>query len=318
MLGCALLTRHEMAIGALPLAGWIAFESRDDTRDMAGRLAAFAVPVGIAVMVWMAYNFARFGHPLDTGLLRDPNVRFDTPLLVGMHGLLASPGRSLFLYSPVTLAGVAGLFVLARRDRASAWLFGGMGIVFVLLISRMHQWDGGESYGPRYLVPVLSFLTIPLAAYFSCRSRPSRVLLPVVVALSVAMQVPGILVDYSKIQNDYARRTDGYSIEMSRYLWPATPLVLNTKAALTAVPLNLRYVLGAEPRPAVELTGDATRRDFSQQFAFSLDFWWLYLFYLGTVPASLAALLWLLPLAAASWMATRMRAVLRFAEGVAL
>ena len=318
MLGCALLTRHEMAIGALPLAGWIAFESRDDTRDMAGRLAAFAVPVGIAVTVWMSYNFARFGHPLDTGLLRDPNVRFDTPLLVGMHGLLASPGRSLFLYSPVTLAGVAGLLVLARRDRASAWLFGGMGIVFVLLISRMHQWDGGESYGPRYLVPVLPFLTIPLASYFSCRSRPSRVLLPVVVALSVAMQVPGVLVDYSKIQNDYARRTDGYSIEMSRYLWPATPLVLNTKAALTAVPLNLRYVLGAEPRPAVELTGDATRRDFSQQFAFSLDFWWLYLFYLGAVPASLAVLLGLLPLAAASWMATRMRAVLRFAEGVAL
>ena len=319
MLGCALLTRHEMAIAAVPLAAWITFVSRGRTRDMAGRLAAFGMPVGIAVAIWMSYNFARFGHPLDTGLLRDPNVRFDTPLLVGMLGLLASPGRSLFLYAPVTLAGVGGLFVLARRDRESAWLFGGMVIVFLLLIAKMHQWDGGESYGPRYLVPVLPFLTIPLAAYFPIRSHgSSRVLLTAVVALSVTVQVPGVLVDYSKIQNDYARRTDGYSIAMSRYSWPATPLVLNTKAALTAVPLNLRYVLGAEPVPTVALAGDPTRRDFSQQFVFSLDFWWLYLFYLGAVPGALAVLLGLLPLAAASWMAIRVRAPLRSTEGVAV
>ncbi len=319
MLGCALLTRHEMTIAALPLAVWVASESRGHTRDTVSRLAAFGTPVGIAVAIWMSYNFARFGHPLDTGLLRDPNVRFDTPFLVGMHGLLASPGRSLFLYSPVALVGMGGLFVLARRDQSSAWLFGGMGLTFVLLISKMHQWDGGESYGPRYLVPVLPFLTVPLAAYFPLRSHlTSRLLLPAVLVLSVAVQIPGILVDFSKIQNDYANRTDRYSIEMSRYSWPATPLVLNTKAALTAVPVNLRYVLGVAPAPAVELTGDVTRRDFSQQFAFSFDFWWLYLFYLGAVPASLAVLLGLLPLAAASWMATRVRVALRSAVEVAV
>ena len=319
MLGCALLTRHEMVIGAVPLLAWIAFESGGSASNVFRRLAPFGVPVTIAVTIWMSYNLARFGNPLDTGLLRDPNVRFDTPFLVGMQGLLASPGRSLFLYSPLTLVGAAGLFVLARRDRASAWLFGGMGIVFVLLISRMHQWDGGESYGPRYLVPAIPFLMIPLAAYFPLKPHQSlRIFLPMVFALSVALQLPGVLVDYSKIQNDYARRTDGYSIEMSRYLWSATPLVLNTKAALTAVPVNLRYVFGSESVPAVEVTGDATRRDFSQQFAFSLDFWWLYLFYLGAVPASLSVLLGLLPLLAASWMAMRVRAALRATQGEAV
>ena len=31
----------------------------------------------------------------------------------------------------------------------------GLALLQVLVIARMHQWDGGESYGPRYLIPIL-------------------------------------------------------------------------------------------------------------------------------------------------------------------
>ena len=310
LLAGALLTRHEMAVMAAPLGVWLLYEHRDTPRLACRRLAFLATPVTVGVGLWMWYNVARFGHPFDTGLMRDPNVAFDTPLVTGLAGLLASPGRSLFLYAPLTIVGVAALPVLARRDRSTAFLFGGMTLIQLLVIARMHQWDGGESYGPRYLIPILPYLVIPVASLIPLASRHLAWPLATALVASVAVQVPGVLLDYSKIQNEYARQTPGYSIAMSRHTWAAAPLPLNTKAALRAVPENVRYLTGRAPLPPVDRTGVEAERDFSQQFAFSLDFWWLYLFYLGAVPAVGAVVLGLLPLVgaagAARWLC-RMR-----------
>ena len=304
VLGYGLLTRHELGIMALPLAGWIVMESIDDRKLVLRRLAVFGLPVAVGVLLWMLYNYTRFGHPFDTGLLRDPNVRFDTPVLVGLFGLLASPGRSWFLYCPIIAAGVASLWLLGRQDRSTAVLFGAQVCVLLAVICRMHQWDGGESYGPRYLIPVLPFLTIPLAASFSLNkfSRFRR-LLPVILMLSVLVQLPGVLVDYSKTQNTFARQAENYSIEMSRYTWSGAPLKLNTEAALIAIPRNLAYLTGRMAIPPVSRTGEEAQRDFSQQFSFSLDFWWLYLFYLGVLPVGFAVMCGLLPLILASAIA---------------
>ena len=168
----------------------------------------------------------------------------------------------------------------------------------------MHQWDGGESYGPRYLIPVLPFLTIPLAAIFSLNKFSHfRRLLPVILMLSVLVQLPGVLVDYSKTQNTFARQAENYSIEMSRYTWSGAPLKLNTEAALIAIPRNLAYLTGRMAIPPVSRTGEEAQRDFSQQFSFSLDFWWLYLFYLGVLPVGFAVMCGLLPLILASAIA---------------
>jgi hypothetical protein len=56
---------------------------------------------------------------------------------------------------------------------------------------------------------------------------------------------------------------------------------MNTRAMLVAVPANVEYVMGYRARPRITTPAGADDRGFSQQFAFSLDFWWLYLFYLG-------------------------------------
>ncbi len=302
-LGAALLTRHELGVMAIPIGAWIVAQAWPDRARILQRCAWFGVPVAFAVGVWMWYNAARFGHPFDTGLLRDPNVRFDTPLWVGVHGLLASPGRALFLYAPITVVGALTLKRLAAHDRSTALLFSGQVVTLVLLIARMHQWDGGESYGPRYLVPVLPYLTIPVAALFPLgRGSARRWILPGTLVLSVLVQLPGVLVDYSKTQNAFARRTAGYSIQMSRYTWQAAPLVLNARAAIEGLPRNAAYLAGTATPPDVVETSQETQRDFSQQFAFSLDFWWLYLFYLGAVPDGVALLLGLVPLAIASWL----------------
>jgi hypothetical protein len=291
-LGYAVLTRHEMILGFLPAALYFSLEAHRDWRRLRRWLVAAGTPVAIAAGLWMLYNFVRFGHPFDTGLLHDPNVRLDTPLVVGLHGLLLSPGRSLLLYAPLTIAGLAALWRLGRTDRPLAWYFGTTALVFLLLIAKMHQWDGGESYGPRYLVPILPFVTAPIALWLAPGgTRRTRLLVAGLALAGVLVQVPGVLVDFNKAQLAFARTQADYSIALTRYTWAGAPFVLNTKTALAAVPENARYLAGLTPAPVGAVTSDESNRDFSQQFAFSLDFWWLYLFYLGAIPrwAAIAA-----------------------------
>ena len=48
-------------------------------------------------------------------------------------------------------------------------------------------------------------------------------------------------------------------------------------------------------------------RDFSEQFTFSLDFWWLYLFHLGVVSAPVALILGAVPGGLAVWCVVGLR-----------
>ena len=49
---------------------------------------------------------------------------------------------------------------------------------------------------------------------------------------------------------------------------------------------NISHLVGSEARPEIK-AGDGEARDFSSQFAYSLDFWWMYLFYLGLISTPL-------------------------------
>jgi hypothetical protein len=49
------------------------------------------------------------------------------------------------------------------------------------------------------------------------------------------------------------------------------------------IPDNLAFVSGRRIPPSIAPASSSEDRGFSQQFAFSLDFWWLYLFYLGAL-----------------------------------
>ena len=77
---------------------------------------------------------------------------------------------------------------------------------------------------------------------------------------------------------------------------------------MTAVPDNVRRLALGERAPAVVLRADDDDRDFSRQFDFSLDFWWLYLYYFGVISAPVALALGLAPLLAASLVLRRVLA----------
>ena len=299
LLGAGWLVRHEFLLAVIPVVFWLVLESNGDRQKLTRWIRLVAPGIVTGGVVWATYNWVRFGNVIDVG--HDPGYG-----VTGFYGLLLSPGGSLFLYSPVLLAGVAALVRLWQTDRHLASLLGGqVGVLFCYYAS-LDDWIGGRSYGPRYLVPILPLCCVAIAWWFQlCGARGRKLLVGLTVA-SVLVQLPGILVDYSK-PNAHDRAAAPVTHTDRQYSWRGSYLVSNLRITWRAVPQNTRYLLGGDSPPLVTQASAEQGPSISEQLAFSLDVWWLYLFYLGVLTASVAVGLGLAPLGVALLLLRRLR-----------
>ncbi|MCX6031088.1 MAG: hypothetical protein NT169_17545 [Chloroflexi bacterium] len=141
-----------------------------------------AVPVVLGGATLAVYNLARFGSPFDFGYAAEG---FGSSVLLGLYGVLFSPGRSLFLYSPVLLLALPGAVLWRRKDRRVPALCLLTIGAYVLAIATWHSWDGGWTWGSRLLTPVLPLIGILLAPVIETAWANWRVLL-VTLVLAVA------------------------------------------------------------------------------------------------------------------------------------
>jgi hypothetical protein len=307
-IAASLMTRHEMAIAILPMAGWLWYDAPGATRERLRRLAAFAPGVLVGAIAWLSYNAVRFGNPFDSGYLRDVVPGFGSPFLSGLAGLLFSPAASILLYSPIAVGGVVALFTLrSTRWRSVAVLLGSLVGVFVVFYASLGNWLGGRSYGSRYLVVVLPLLAVAWAPAWSKWSPRARRAALALIVIGVMVQVPGVLVDYAKTGQAAAMQEATIGLDARQWEWTRSPLVVNARALAQALPDNMAYLTGRRPVPSIARTGNEADRSFSQQFSFSLDLWWLYLFYLGVFSSVEVALVAVAGVATVLWLSISLR-----------
>jgi hypothetical protein len=121
-----------------------------------------------AVAFQLVYNVIYLGNPflppgyVSSGhhvLARPEN--FNTPLVKGLAGLLMSPSVGFFVYSPVFIFALIGIYRRwCGRDPLAPYLTGAA-LLVILLDSKLNMWWGGTVMGPRYVVEVA-----PILAYF--------------------------------------------------------------------------------------------------------------------------------------------------------
>jgi hypothetical protein len=171
-------------------------------RDAACFLATFSVCAGL--IGWA--NYARFGSPLKTGyhlVYPTASLMFSNPLFKGIGELLFNREIGLLIFAPWALIAIVCFPSFFRAHRAEAICCGAMFLFNLLFFAKYDQWHGGWVAGPRFLVPTLPFLLMPLAHFLNdfrsrdaSRPRPLAVLRPLTIALVItafSIQIVGVL-----------------------------------------------------------------------------------------------------------------------------
>jgi hypothetical protein len=86
---------------------------------------------------------------------------FSYPLFAGLQGLLLSPVRSVFLYSPPLIGALVMWRRFIREHGKTALFLLSIPLLYLFVHSKFLGWHGGYAWGPRYLVPVTGFFLLP-------------------------------------------------------------------------------------------------------------------------------------------------------------
>lgn len=118
-------------------------------------------PISLACGFLGWVNYERFGFIFSSGYSDQPEgIAFSTPLLEGLHGLLLSPGRSLFLYGPALVLAPYGWVRLARSRRRIVLGTVLAGVPFLLAMASWQNWEGGWCWGPRHIYQLTPLLAL--------------------------------------------------------------------------------------------------------------------------------------------------------------
>jgi hypothetical protein len=233
-LGLAVVNRPPNVVLVAPLALFVLLR-----RKGAGPL--FAVLAAIPFLFHAMYAAAYLGSPFATGYWNAfPEVaNFRGNPLVGLAGLLVSPSRGLFVFSPIFLFASLGAAISLRDKRrwpVAPFLAAGT-VLLVLLYSRWTTWWGGHTFGYRYLIETLPGLMIFLAIAWEERIAHSRAL-GVAFALCLAWSLGVHALGAYFQPSGFNQKMD----ENPSVLWSlrTSEIVMSTRKALLAFGFRMR------------------------------------------------------------------------------
>ncbi|MCB9418594.1 MAG: hypothetical protein H6667_02230 [Ardenticatenaceae bacterium] len=117
-------------------------------------------PIALSLGTLAFYNYHRFGSIVTSGY---EGETFNSSLWEGLYGLLLSPGRSVFVYSPIFLLVLPGAVWWWRKDRRITAVCLLTIFSYLVVMSLWHRWDGGWTWGSRLLTPTLPLWGVLLA-----------------------------------------------------------------------------------------------------------------------------------------------------------
>lgn len=195
LLGCSVAADYSSALAVLPICCYAAYKSRKI------RPLLFLVLGGLCVAAVLAtYHAYYFGSPFKTaydfsiqsnrhegGFMGIGSVDFDVLYLILFSGY-----RGLLYSAPWLAAGVVGWCLLCvNRFLPEALVSLSIVAGFCWLNSSLVDWQGGNAVGPRYLVPIIPFLSIGVAGLKLLPKYNNRIVRAVVSSALV------VLVGYS-------------------------------------------------------------------------------------------------------------------------
>jgi hypothetical protein len=185
-------TKVSAPIVAFPtaLAGFILLLHR--RKQHKSGLFLYTVVLVLSGAIWFLLYQTRKQGIYSPGFFANFNLALIPRNIIGM---LFSPGKSLFVYNPILVFTLAGIPVFFRKHRCFSLILW-MTATATLILTACWDWAlVEESWGPRYLMPLVPILMISGISNFDLtdRKRGFVILFAVLTMVSVLIQFPGVV-----------------------------------------------------------------------------------------------------------------------------
>lgn len=189
-LGFGFLVRLDAVLVIIPLFVYLLFILRNQNKKIK-KFLSFVIPSIISYVLYITINFLRYGN--STTAMSNSSPASMIPgegathfVLEGLLGLLFSPGVGLFIFVPIFLTAFFAFPDFYKKHKSESILFLSFITIFLIYYASGGGgwWHGLVAWGPRYLVPIMPFLLIPLGS--SIENRKNKALRMIIITLAVA------------------------------------------------------------------------------------------------------------------------------------
>lgn len=245
--------------------------------------ALMGLTIGVAFV--LLYNYYRFGNPLETGYSLAWSLahsdKFDFWSFSGFteafFGFLFSPGKGLIFFSTTIIIALFGIKTFWKKQRL---LFNAILLIsaaYLIVFSLNFAWHGSIwSYGPRYILPIIPFLYLPII-YLKPHKRVFVTLL-----FAFILQIVLISVNYKRdLLNDYVAY-NGLSDMEYLYTTNKEPHLTQIKQLAIILPKNFGKLNNYMPYSPwkKEIRTAANVDDLNSSIEQnSINFWWVRVFH---------------------------------------
>lgn len=176
LLGAAVLIDYILIIGSAFIACYYFFDFR---KNKIANYGSFILGGLLIAPIYMFYHYRCFGNPFAMATTYSRMIGahpISAPDPKIMYQLLFGSYRGLFLYMPITLLSVYGIFAFFRhsekRFMREMILISIFSLSLFLIISGYRgAWEGGATFGPRYFIYFIPFSMIPIVYAFKTLNR---------------------------------------------------------------------------------------------------------------------------------------------------
>lgn len=156
--------------------------------------------MALAIMVFLAglVNYLRFDSFTEFGYGSFSSLEMHDGWR-GLIGLLISPGAGMLVFFPLAILLPWGFKYLKNQNKGLVILFASIIILNWIYVGTLSfdfepfSWSGGVAWGPRYLIPILPFVTLVIGSAFMRLGQKLNLKVIVLVSLCISGFVVNLL-----------------------------------------------------------------------------------------------------------------------------
>ena len=184
--GLFIFNRPSDSILVLPIIGYIVWYHRE-------KIGYYFLSGFLSGLPFLIYNILLFHNPFGGYSSVASRLTFDTTLVSNYLGLLIAPNRGLLVFTPILILAFIGFWITRWDNKPSYRFLQGSLIAMagtVLVYASFDDWQGGDTFGPRYLTSILPYLIIGLCIFFDhIAKKPRNIFVGAIIVMMITFSV---------------------------------------------------------------------------------------------------------------------------------